>query len=268
MNGAVAGPPPTPGRPPVVLVVAGTDSSGGAGVAADLLALADLGVHGLLAVTAVTAQDDTGMRGSWPLPGAAVRAQLVAALRLRPAVVKTGMLAGAAAAEAVRDLVPAGLPMVVDPVLAASSGAPLLDPAGVAALRELVVPRATVLTPNLAEAEALTGLPAAGDEELVEGLLALGPRWVLLTGGHRQGEPVDLLAGPDGFRHRLAGSRVDTRYDRGTGCLLASSLAAGLARGEPVPAAAARAKRAVSHALAAGYPLARGYGVPRRGLRA
>ncbi|HVV30666.1 MAG TPA: hydroxymethylpyrimidine/phosphomethylpyrimidine kinase [Mycobacteriales bacterium] len=252
---------------PAALAVGGTDSSGGAGLAADLLTFAAHGVHGLLAVTAVTAQDMSGVRGRTDLPAAAVAAQLEAAAACGPVVAKSGMLATASAACALADALDgalAGVPLVLDPVIRATAGSRLLDVDAVGVLRERLLARALVCTPNLDEASALTGVSDPRSSEILDALLALGPRWVLLTGGHRTGAPDDMLAGADGTRLVLPGVRVPTAYDRGTGCTLASALAARLARGDDVPTAARTAKEFVTAALRGSYPLRGRYGVPRR----
>jgi hydroxymethylpyrimidine/phosphomethylpyrimidine kinase len=247
-----------------VLVVAGSDSGGGAGVQADLKTLLACGVHGTTVITAVTAQNSLGVHGVWEVPVDAIRAQLAAVLDdLGTDAVKTGMLAGAATVQAVVDAV-TGLPgpLVVDPVGLSTTGAPLHTPKALALLRQALLPLATVVTPNLAEVEQLTGVVVARAGDLRRGadaVLELGPRWVLVKGGHLPGEPVDLLT--DGTTYELLRApRVDTRHTHGTGCTLASALAAHLARGSDVPQAAAAAKEFVSRAIAAGFPLGHGDG--------
>lgn len=245
-----------------VLAVGGSDSGGGAGVQADVKALHALGVHACTAITAVTAQDTVAVRGSWPVPPAALRAQLRAVLDdIGADVVKTGMLPSADAVAAVADEV-GQVPLVVDTVGVSSTGQQLMPPDALAALRTRLLPRALVVTPNLAEVAALTGFVAAGVEDLEQAALAvleLGPRWALVTGGHLPGDPVDLLH--DGTTaHLLPGRRVDTPHTHGTGCTLAAALAGALALGEPVPVAAARAKALVTVALERGYPLGQGAG--------
>ena len=249
-----------------VLAVGGSDSGGGAGLQADLRTLAALGVHGTSVVTAVTAQDSTAVHGVWELPTEAVVAQLRAVLGdLRPDVVKTGMLANERTVRAVAELT-LGLPMVVDPVGSASTGQRLLSARGLDALRDHLLPLALVVTPNLAEVEALTGLRVGGADDLLAAAQAvreLGPRWVLITGGHLPGAPDDLLY--DGTTaHLLPGIRVATGHDHGTGCTLASALAARLAVGDDVPTAARTAKAFVAGALARGYAAGAGAGPVRQ----
>lgn len=249
-----------------VLAVGGSDSGGGAGLQADLRTLAACGVHGTSVVTAVTAQDSTAVHGTWELPTEAVVAQLRAVLTdLRPDVVKTGMLANERAVMAVAELT-VDLPLVVDPVGTSSTGQRLLSSRGLDALREHLLPLATVVTPNLAEVQALTGVVVRDADDLLTGARAvreLGPRWVLVTGGHLPGSPDDLLW--DGHdAHWLRGTRVAGRHDHGTGCTLASALAARMALGDDVPTAARAAKAFVAGALARGYAMGVGPGPVRQ----
>jgi hydroxymethylpyrimidine/phosphomethylpyrimidine kinase len=239
-----------------VLVIGGTDSSGGAGLARDLSTLAQLGVRAVCAVTAVTAQSDGAVSVVHVVPVDIVRAQIAAALATCAVrVIKIGMLATRATVEAVADSLPPRnhVPLVLDPVLAASAGAVLLDTAGRAALRELLLARTTILTPNIPEAAALLGQPPAqGETDLVRqgrALLALGPEAVLLKGGHAAGpEAIDLLLQSDAPPRRLSAPRLlATR--RGTGCTLASAIAAALAAGLDVAEACARAKEVVTQRL-------------------
>ena len=240
---------------PAVLVIAGSDSSGGAGLARDVRTLETMGADALCAVTAVTAQTDAEVLGVYPVPPDQLRAQIAAALATRPIhAIKIGMLAGRAALEEVAEALRAvpGVPVVLDPVLRASSGGVLLDDPGFEALRTRLFPRVTVLTPNIPEAAALCGEPAPRDdpgrERLVEWaaeLLAQGPGAVLLKGGHARGTTVvDLLArrGVDAVWFtgpRLAATR------RGTGCALASAIAASLAAGADLEDACRRGREHV-----------------------
>ncbi len=232
-----------------VLVIAGVDSSGGAGLARDVRTLTELRTRAVCAVTAVTAQSDQSFLASFPLPAALVAQQIAAARATRPVgAVKIGMLGGA---EIVRAVVAAltGLgpaPIVVDPVLRSSSGGTLLDGPGQRALLEELLPRCTLVTPNVPEAALLTGEGAAADEAalLRQGhkLLARGARAVLLKGGHADGrESVDLLLQPGAEPLRLRALRRP-HTPRGTGCALASAIAALLARGEDLARACADAK--------------------------
>ena len=257
--------------PRVALTIAGSDSSGGAGVQADLKAFAACGVFGASAITALTAQNTTGVRGVHAVPAAFVVAQVEAVLDdLDVAAVKTGMLATAEVVHAVAGLAAAGrLPrLVVDPVMVASSGARLLEPDAERAYLEALLPHAEVLTPNLSEAQVLLGrsiTTLAEQREAARALGALGPRAVLVKGGHAvagtQDEAVDVLWDGAQLRELRAG-RVAGTNDHGTGCTLASALAAGLARGEDLVAAVEAAKAYVLRALAggAGWRLGAGHG--------
>jgi hydroxymethylpyrimidine/phosphomethylpyrimidine kinase len=239
-----------------VLVIGGTDSSGGAGLARDLETLAHFGVRAVCAVTAVTAQSDSAVNAVHIVPAEMVRAQIAAAFATCAArAIKVGMLATAASVAAVADSVPprSDVPLVVDPVLAASSGGVLLDAAGQTALRELLLARATILTPNIPEVAALLERRPAEDEaELVRqghALLALGAEAVLLKGGHGTGpEAIDLLLRPGQAPWRLSAPRLPSTR-RGTGCALASAIAAALAAGLDVNEACARAKQHVTQLL-------------------
>ena len=245
---------------PAVLVIGGTDSSGCAGIGADLLTISSLGAHAALAVTAVTAQDGDGVSAIMTVPALVVAEQIAAAMRAcRPAVVKTGMLVDAEVVEvvvaAVRD---AGLMLVVDPVLTSTSGARLLDTEGLARMRSGLLPLATLVTPNLAEAiELAPGAPEPRDQ--AEAIRRVGATWVVVTGGHASGSPVDLLVGPTGHSE-VSGPRVVTRDDRGTGCTFASAAAAALAHGDDVATAVRKAGEFVRRGLNASYPLAGGRG--------
>jgi hydroxymethylpyrimidine/phosphomethylpyrimidine kinase len=259
--------------PPRVLTVAGSDSGGGAGIQADLKTMLALGVHGMSVLTAVTAQNSLGVQGVWALPVDAVRQQFASVVGdIGVDAVKTGMLGSAQIVEAVADLLaglPAGVPVVVDPVAVSKHGDPLLDAAGLAAVRDLLLPRATVATPNLAEAAALGGVTVRGPGDLraaADAILALGPAWVLVKGGHLPGDAVDLLT--DGtHEHRFSAPRLPNAHTHGTGCTLASAVAAHLALGAVPVAAVAAAKAYVTGAIAAGFPLGGGIGPVDHGWR-
>jgi hydroxymethylpyrimidine/phosphomethylpyrimidine kinase len=253
--------PPTP---PCVLAIAGSDSAGGAGIQADLKTMLALGVHGMSVVCAVTAQNSVGVQGYWEVPPAAVRAQLTSVLSdIAVHAVKTGMLASAAIVQTVSAML-AGLPVpvVVDPVAVSKHGDSLLSAGTLEAVRAQLLPLATVLTPNLLEAELLTGSPIsdeAGMRKAAVALSSLGPRWILVKGGHLPGNPVDLLF--DGSEMiRFPGQRIASRHTHGTGCTLASAIASFLAQGMDVPAAVAAARDYVTGAIGAGFPLGAGIG--------
>jgi hydroxymethylpyrimidine/phosphomethylpyrimidine kinase len=250
----------------VALTVAGTDSSGGAGVQADLTTFRALGVWGVCAVTAVTAQNSSGVAAVHPVPALVVRAQIDAVVAdTRPAAVKTGMLATAelvrSVATAVADL--RLFPLVVDPVLGASQGGRLLDPDGLQAMTELLLPLCTVLTPNLPEAEMLLGHPVRKAKEMPEAaaaLASLGPSAVLIKGGHLRGERSPDLLWCGGGATWLDGPRIDAPHTHGTGCTLSAAIAAYLAAGLAVPEACLRAKAFVTGAIAGGLEIGPGPG--------
>jgi hydroxymethylpyrimidine/phosphomethylpyrimidine kinase len=249
-----------------VLAIGGSDSSGGAGIQADLKTLQAIGVHGSTVLTAVTAQSSTAVHAVHDVPLAVILAQLAAVLEdLGADVVKTGMLSSAETVEAVADAV-VGLPLVVDPVGVSTTGQALLSADALLVLRSRLLPLATVVTPNLAEVEALTGFvieSAADLQEAAKRVVDLGPAWVLITGGHLPGPPVDLLH--DGVEsHELLGDRIDTPHTHGTGCTLASAIAGYLALGEEVPVAAVKAKAFVVEAIRRGYSLGAGSGPVRQ----
>ena len=237
--------------PLVVLSVAGTDSGGAAGLAADLATFAALGVHGACAVTAVTAQDTTGVHRIVALEADDVGAQIRAVLDDLPvAAAKTGMLGSAAVARLVAELLAGGTPLVVDPVLVATSGAVLGDEALIAAYREVLLPRADVVTPNHDEAATLTGLPrSTAPEDLALAVHALGPAVVLTGGDPRTGTCRDIVVGAAGLRV-LEHPAVKTANDHGTGCTYSAALAVHLARGLDLESAARQAQAFVARALA------------------
>jgi len=261
--------------PPLVLSIAGSDSGGGAGIQADLKTVLALGGHGMSVVTAVTAQNSLGVQGVWELPVEAVRAQLDSVLDdIGADAVKTGMLSSpavvAAVAERLRRL---GVPVVVDPVGVSKHGDPLLAPEALDVVRRELLPVATVATPNLDEVLLLTGVDVRTEgrlEQAAEAVLAFGPRWVLVKGGHwaagPPGESVDLLT--DGSTSlTLSAIRRDARHTHGTGCTLASAIATRLAAGDDVPTAVRAAKEFVSGAITAGFPLGAGIGPVDHGWR-
>ncbi|RAJ63443.1 hydroxymethylpyrimidine/phosphomethylpyrimidine kinase [Streptomyces sp. Amel2xB2] len=274
--------------PPRVLTVAGSDSGGGAGIQADLKTMLALGTHGMSVVAAVTAQNSLGVQGYWELPVEAVRAQFRSVVDdIGVQAVKTGMLASAELVETVAGLLAdVEAPVVVDPVGVSKHGDPLLAQDALDSVRTKLLPVASVATPNLDEVAQLTGVRVtneAGLREAAAAVLSYGPRWALIKGGHLARhtdgdgsgtdsrtsgaeEAVDLLT--DGREeHWLRAPRHDNRHTHGTGCTLASALAAGLARGLPVPEAARAAKEYVTGALAAGFPLGEGLGPVDHGWR-
>lgn len=250
--------------PPRVLTVAGSDSGGGAGVQADLKTMLALGVHGMSVITAVTAQNSRGVQGAWELPVEAVRAQYRSVVDdIGVQAVKTGMLASAELVEAVAELLGGtDAPAVVDPVGVSKHGDSLLAASALDSVRARLLPVATVATPNLDEVAQLTGVrveSADGMRRAAAALLAYGPRWALIKGGHLAGDAVDFLT--DGSEeHWLRAPRHDNRHTHGTGCTLASAIASQLARGRSVPEAVTEAKEYVTGAIAAGFALGGGIG--------
>ncbi|MEU5424547.1 bifunctional hydroxymethylpyrimidine kinase/phosphomethylpyrimidine kinase [Streptomyces olivoreticuli] len=258
--------------PPRVLTVAGSDSGGGAGIQADLKTMLALGVHGMSVLTAVTAQNSRGVQGAWQLPADAVRAQFRSVVDdIGVQAVKTGMLASAELVETVAELL-TGLaaPVVVDPVGISKHGDPLLAASALESLRTKLLPVATVATPNLDEVAWLTGVRVTTEADMrraADAVLSFGPAWALVKGGHLDGaEAVDLLT--DGTEeHWLRAPRHDNRHTHGTGCTLASAVAAELAKGSGVPEAVTAAKDYVTGAIAAGFALGGGIGPVDHGWR-
>jgi len=248
------------------LTIAGSDSSAGAGVQADLKTFAAFGLYGVAAITAITAQSTRGVEAVAPLAADLVTAQIEAvAGDFTIAATKIGMLASAAIVEAVAAAIEElELPLVVvDPVLVSSSGDRLLDDDGMDALRTLLLPLARVVTPNVAEAEALSGVRITSADTLYEAarrIHKLGARGVVITGGHALGATVEdvVFDGNRLHEHRVA--RVDSRHTHGTGCTFASAVAAGLALGRELPEAAARAQQYVAGAIAHAPGLGHGRG--------
>jgi hydroxymethylpyrimidine/phosphomethylpyrimidine kinase len=256
--------------PPTALTIAGSDSGGGAGAQADLKTFAALRVHGTCALTAVTAQNTAEVRGVVALEPAFVQQQVETVLDdFAVRSVKTGMLATAGIVTVVADLAARGLlpRLVVDPVLVSSTGHRLLEPDGVAAYLERLLPHALVATPNLREAAVLgnTDVESLGTLEnrvaVAERIGATGARYVVVKGGHLTESADDVVAGPDGV-YVLPGERVVTGNDHGTGCSLSAAVAAHLARGATAPEAITEAKLFVARALAggAGWRLGAGHG--------
>lgn len=251
--------------PPVALTVAGSDSGGGAGVQADLKTFAAHGVYGVCAVTAVTAQNTLAVSGVQEIEPALVSAQIGAVVGDFPVgAAKTGMLSSAAIIRAVGQGVDDhNLRVVVDPVMVAKSGDRLLRPDAVDALREELLPRAALLTPNLPEASDLTGLQVENEDQMRaagEKLLGMGASAVLMKGGHLQGdEIVDLFL--DGRRVvAFRSPRIRTRATHGTGCTLSAAIAANLARGRGLPEAVERAREYLRTAMLRAVPLGSGHG--------
>lgn len=250
---------------PVALTIAGSDSGGGAGIQADLKTFSAHGVYGMSAVTSVTAQNTVGVQAVHTLPPEAVAAQIDSVLSdIGAQAIKTGMLANAEIIAAVADTLRAypDIPIVVDPVMIAKSGDALLESEAVSTLIERLVPLATVITPNLDEAKALTGIEASdmdGMKAVARKLHGMGSRHVVVKGGHLEGPAVDVLFDSAEFR-TLEAERVDTRCTHGTGCTFASAITAGLAKGASVAEAVGDAKDYLTAALRHAVPLGEGHG--------
>ena len=252
---------------PIALTIAGSDSSGGAGIQADLKTFAALGVYGASVITALTAQNTMGVRGVHQVPADFVAAQFKAVMDdLAVMAIKIGMVGNAAVIEILSEQIRQGpsVPVVLDPVMVASSGDRLLEADAVDALRSRLIPRALLITPNLPEAAALLGEPIATSEVAVQDqgrrLLALGCGAVLIKGGHGEGpESIDYLIN-DREVIALRATRLPTANTHGTGCSLSSAIAAGLAKGEPLEQAAREAKSWISAAVAAADRLQVGHG--------
>jgi hydroxymethylpyrimidine/phosphomethylpyrimidine kinase len=249
-----------------VMTIAGSDSGGGAGIQADLKTFAALGVYGTSVLTAITAQNTLGVTAVHEVPPDVVAAQIDAVVSdIGADAVKTGMLASAPIIEVVAaKLRDDRLPnVVVDPVMAAKSGDRLLRQEAVAVLRDLLLPLATVVTPNLPEAEILVGRSLPNGDAVrraAREIVAMGPKAVVMKGGHAEGDMVvDILFDGAGFRE-YAAPRIDTSSTHGTGCTFASAIAAGLAQGLSVEEAVARAKEYVTAALRNAKPIGGGHG--------
>ncbi len=254
---------------PIALTIAGSDSSGGAGIQADLKTFSALGVYGASVITALTAQNTIGISGIFDIDPDFIAAQMDAVYSdLAVAATKIGMLSRAETIHTVAD----GLDrhkaknLVLDPVMVASSGELLLRPDAVETFKKKLMPRALVVTPNLAEAAAMLGTPVARDEATMTqqgmAILALGPQAVLVKGGHAGGEhSTDLLINKNGV-HRFVARRIKSRNTHGTGCTLSSAIAAGLAKGFSLSELIVAAKKYVSEVIEAGkeFTIGKGHG--------
>jgi hydroxymethylpyrimidine/phosphomethylpyrimidine kinase len=249
---------------PAALTIAGSDSGGGAGIQADLKAFAALGVYGTSAITAVTAQNTLGVDRFVALEPEMVAAQMRSVLvDIRPRAAKTGMLANSAIVRTVADVLTGhpDLPLVIDPVTLAKSGDALLAADAVSVLRDLLIPRCAVVTPNLPEAAALVGFPVESEAEMLEAGLALldaGAAAVVVKGGHRPDTADDLYIDRETVEW-LRTSRIATRCTHGTGCTFSAAITAGLARGLTAIEAVRAAKEYLTAAMRAGYEVGDGY---------
>ncbi len=246
------------------LTIAGSDSGGGAGIQADLKTFAALGVYGLSALTAITAQNTQGVLAAQDLPPELVEAQIDAVLEdIGADAAKTGMLSSSAIIKVVARCVSRwDLCLVVDPVMVAKGGDPLLQPEAITTLSTVLLPLAEVVTPNLFEAEVLTGQRIETLDDMraaAQAIHASGPRHVVVKGGHRAADPVDVYF--DGKRFaELRAERISTRHTHGTGCTFSAAIAAFMARGMPVDAAIAGAKQYITEAIRHAPGLGSGHG--------
>ncbi len=248
---------------PKAMTIAGSDSGGGAGIQADLKTFAALGVYGTSAITAITAQNTKGVTAVHELPPEMVAAQIDAIMTdIGADAAKTGMLSNAGIIQVVAEKIREhGIEkLVVDPVMVAKSGDPLLRPEAVSALKEVLLPVAYVVTPNLPEAEVLVGEKLKSEEEIRQAakkIHAMGVRYVIMKGGHREGEAVDLLFDGESF-HEFWAERVLTPHTHGTGCTFSAGLAACLAKGMTVPEAVQAVKAYLTEALKQAFPIGGG----------
>jgi len=249
------------------LTIAGSDSGGGAGIQADIKTFTTIGVYGMSVITSVTAQNTVGVRAVHDVPADIVAAQLDAVLEdIGVDAAKTGMIANAEIMEAVNDRLTAFRlqPLVVDPVMIAKSGDPLMREDARQHFKRLIIPLATVLTPNLHEAGLLTGRHIETIAQMCDAAKELsetGVRYILVKGGHLAGEPVDVLYdAQDDATVELHGERLTTPHTHGTGCTLSAAIAARLALGDDVIAAVSFAKRYITEAIRHGLPLGDGHG--------
>ncbi len=250
--------------PRVALTIAGSDPSGGAGIQADLKTFHQFGVYGEAVITLLTVQNTVRVSRVEVMPPSLVLEQLAAVIEdIPPAAAKTGALGSAEMVEAIaRTAADFGFPLVVDPVMVSKHGMSLLPDAAVAAIRDLLLPRAFLITPNVPEAEALTGITIRTMEEMRRAacrLRELGAQAVLIKGGHLEGEATDLLFDGAGW-HEFPAPRVATTHTHGTGCTYSAAITAGLALGLALPIAVGRAKRFIHEAIRTNPGLGQGSG--------
>jgi hydroxymethylpyrimidine/phosphomethylpyrimidine kinase len=247
------------------LTIAGSDSGAGAGIQADLKTFAALGVYGTSALTAVTAQNTVGVTAIYALNPKMVAAQIDAVIAdIGADALKTGMLANATIIETVAGRIQRHRlrNLVLDPVMVAKSGDLLLRKSAITALRSSLIPLAAVVTPNIPEAEALTGIRLEGTSEIEEAarrIVAMGARTVVIKGGHRKGPAIDLFYDGKNFRE-LGAPRIHTRHTHGTGCTFSAAIAAYLARGEKIERAVLLAKKYITGAIASAFSVGSGHG--------
>ena len=252
---------------PRLLIIAGSDSSGGAGIQADIKTASAFGVYAMTAITAVTAQNTTGVTAVAALPPAIVRQQIIACLSdIGADAIKTGMLANAAivkvVADTLREYAP-GIPLVVDPVMVATSGAALLQAAAEKQIIKRLIPMASLVTPNIPETKKLAGIARSDHASLrkaAAAIRAMGAKAVLIKGGHGSKPTIDDLLLWERGEDIFGFPRLKTRHTHGTGCTLASAIACGLAKGLPLSVAVGEARQYVQAAIAAAPGLGHGHG--------
>ena len=252
-------------KPPTAMTIAGSDSGGGAGIQADLKTFSALGVFGTSALTAITAQNTVGVTAVHEIPTDVISAQIDAVITdIGADAVKTGMLSSAAIVATVSDAVRRhGITnLVVDPVMVAKSGDRLLREEAISSICNELIPLAKVVTPNIPEAEDLTGLSISTDSdvrEAAQAIIGMGAQSVVVKGGHRDGPPTDILYDGERFLE-FTTERIPSTNTHGTGCTFASAVAAGLAHGLEIPDAVQQAKDYVTDAIRAAYPIGQGHG--------
>ena len=254
-------------KPARLLIIAGSDSSGGAGIQADIKTAAAFGVYAMTAITAITAQNTKAVTAVHAVPPEIVRRQIVACLEdIGADAIKTGMLANAAIVKIVAATLKKyarGIPVVVDPVMVSTSGAALLTREAEETIRKRLLPLATLVTPNIPEAKRLTGMRGTGRAELrsaARRLIEMGAKAALIKGGHSTRATIDDVLVWDGGEDILAFPRIKTRHTHGTGCTLATAVACGLAQGLPLPVAVGKAREYVQAAIADAPGFGHGHG--------
>jgi hydroxymethylpyrimidine/phosphomethylpyrimidine kinase len=247
-----------------VLTIAGSDSGGGAGIEADVKTISALGGYAMTAITALTAQNTLGVAGVHALPPEFVKLTIETVLAdLGVDAVKLGMLANEAIIRVVGAVLPACVPVVLDPVMVATSGAVLLPDGAITALRECLIPRATLITPNLPEAGKLTGLPVASEDEQIaagRALIGMGAKAALIKGGHGSAELLTDFLVTETSVEAISLPRIATRNTHGTGCTLASAIATGLAQGMTLTDAVNRARKYLQEAIRTAPGFGAGHG--------
>lgn len=254
-------------KPARLLIIAGSDSSGGAGVQADIKTACAFGVYAMTAITAITAQNTKGVSAVHPIPADVVRRQIIACIEdIGVDAIKTGMLANAAIVRMVAEILNTsarGIPLVVDPVMVSTSGAALLKPDAERTMIKHLLPLATLVTPNIPEARRLTGMRGTGRAALRSAaarLIEMGAKAALIKGGHSTRATIDDLLVWERGEDVYAFPRLKTRHTHGTGCTLATAIACGLAQGLALPISVARAREYVQAAIADAPGFGKGHG--------